>query len=157
MLRCHIWVLLGVKRLFSLSLSFSLFLACSKPIFGPLQTGTSILVLVSATWRWRRFLKWVACTTLGVAVPFFVVSYLFPSTTFFVGFRLMFFGFGLISYVIFFPYTSFVHLSLPVLCLLHVSFSCFSFRYFTIISVCFLSKRQVSKCTQSLALFYSFD
>lgn len=81
----------------------------------------------------------------------------FRPPLFLVGFRLMFFGFGLISYVIFFPYTSFVLLSLPVLCLLHVSFSCFSFRYFTIISVCFLSKRQVSKCTQSLALFYSFD
>lgn len=137
MLRCHIWVLLGVKRLFSLSLSFSLFLACSKPIFGPLQTGTSILVLVSATWRWRRFLKWVACTTLGVAVPFFVVSYLFrppfllfPFDVFWFRFdfiRCFFrirlsFSFLLFLYFVFFTCLSVVSLSDTLRSFLFVSF-----------------------------------
>lgn len=78
----------------------------------------------------------------------------FPSTIFVVS--VWCFSVSVWFHSLFFPYTSFVLLSsLPVLCLLHVSFSCLSFRYFTIISVCFLSKRQVSKCTQSLALFYS--
>lgn len=78
----------------------------------------------------------------------------FPSTIFVVS--VWCFSVSVWFHSLFFPYTSFVLLSsLPVLCLLHVSFSCLSFRYFTIIFVCFLSKRQVSKCTQSLALFYS--
>ncbi|KRF93988.1 uncharacterized protein Dmoj_GI26864, isoform H [Drosophila mojavensis] len=28
-----------------------------KPTIGPFQTGTSILVFLSATWRWRRLLN----------------------------------------------------------------------------------------------------
>lgn len=106
MLCCYCWVLLVVKRLFhSLSIfvfffSLSLplfFLPCSKPIFGPLQTGTSILVLVSATWRWRRFLKWVACTTLGVAVHFCGLLSFFRLT--FLLFPLMFFSFSSVFFI----------------------------------------------------------
>lgn len=161
MLCCYCWVLLVVKRLFhslSIFVFFSLslplfFLPYSKPIFGPLQTGTSILVLVSATWRWRRFLKWVACTTLGVAVHFCGLLSFFRLT--FLLFPLMFFSFCSVFWFI----------SVYVFCFFFssctMSFGCFSFRYLTIfLFLVFglffsLSKRQASLNVPSLLLCFT--